>query len=134
MAFNPAVIMIEKKPQPQNTTNMASNNKPPNTTSESESDSDEDSSDDDSSDETKKSSITKPPTVNIIFWKNAFSKICNFEKSKKSNFPTSKSAKIWKMIINFCFVKLKNYFQFFLKVNVESVPTTLDTNCSTLGK
>ena len=67
MAFNPAVIMIEKKPQPQNTTNMASNNKPPNTTSESESDSDEDSSDDDSSDETKKSSITKPPTVNIIF-------------------------------------------------------------------
>ena len=70
MAFNPAVIMIEKKP-PQNNQNMnnsnsmaSSNNKPSHTTSESESESESESSDD-SSDETKKSVITKPPTVTV---------------------------------------------------------------------
>ena len=71
MAFNPAVIMIEKKP-PQNNQNMnnsnsmasSSNNKPSHTTSESESESESESSDD-SSDETKKSVITKPPPPSV---------------------------------------------------------------------
>ena len=38
------------------------------------------------------------------------------------------------MIINFFFRETEKLFSIFLKVNVESVPTTLDTNCSTLGK